>query len=119
MKKQTLRFILLATLLIAAGPPARGTDRQIVAGREDRWEDFRRDHLALRPGRWNTLDLVLPDSEYVPTSTTDLLLHFNGADVGCFERREHQRCGRRAARTPSARSAATRPGTTGSPKPGS
>ncbi|MBN1836715.1 MAG: hypothetical protein JW820_12745 [Spirochaetales bacterium] len=94
MKKQTRCFLLLAALATAAGPPVRAAEIVKAAGRGDGWEEFRLEHLEPRPGRWNTLDLVLPDNQYPPTAATDLLLHFDTASslsVGSVDRSGHYR----------------------------
>jgi hypothetical protein len=80
VKKQTPWLALLCVLSLAQGGLLWAVDETIVSGREDRWEDFRLDHLSKRTGRWGTPDLVLSDDRYEPEpgpEGTDLLLHFD------------------------------------------
>jgi hypothetical protein len=83
VKNRTLFAWGLAILaLLCCLEPLAAADRQIVVGREDRWEEFPRvENLVLTKGRWGTLDLGLRDNRYAVTAQTDLLLHFDAPPV--------------------------------------
>jgi len=77
VKKSTLTAGILLLLFCTAALSA--LDRQIVLGREDRWQDVSyTENLLMRKGRWGSQDLVLQEAEYLADQYTDLLVHFNG-----------------------------------------
>jgi hypothetical protein len=79
VKKSTLTAGILLLVCIAA---VSALDREIVLGREDRWQDVSfSEHLLLVKGRWGRQDLVLQDAEYRISRQTDMLVHFNGHPV--------------------------------------
>jgi len=83
VKNRTLSLRCLATAaLLCCLQPLAASDRFIVVGREDRWEDFPQvENLALVQGRWGTLDLRLRDAGHAVTGQTDLLLHFDSSPL--------------------------------------
>ncbi len=76
VKNRKLAAAMVTLLLSTSLLP--GLDQELVLGRADRWQDLSRlDRVALRPGRWGSLDAVLKDDLYQPAADTDLLIHFD------------------------------------------
>ena len=75
MKKQNLCRVVL---LFAISVGIFGLDEQIILGGEDLWNSLSgTEGTRLISGLEGFPDVVLADSEYEVTETTDLLLHFN------------------------------------------
>jgi hypothetical protein len=75
VKKSTLSACILILLCVSA---LSALDREIVLGREDRWQEVSfSENIVLRKGRWATADLVLKEAQYAADARTDLLIHFD------------------------------------------
>ena len=76
------RIILaLPVLLLAVGValPVSALDKTVSLGKDQLWRNMgKMESVVLQPGNGGFPVLALRTDEYVPNSTTDLLIHFDG-----------------------------------------
>ena len=80
MKTHVRTILVLIFCLQSIG--AFTNDKVIMLGKGEKWAGFQKtEGLILKTGRGGFSDLLLSDSEYRVTHSTDLLLHFNTLPV--------------------------------------
>jgi hypothetical protein len=73
-------LLVCLPLLLVVAHRATSLERTIELGKEHLWSDMQSmDGVTRIDGRWGFKDLALSYGEYVPDSSTELLLHFDNA----------------------------------------
>ena len=75
MRKAIFVIILFPALFLAAA------EREIVLGSGNSWKEYIFDNIEINNTDTKVNSIGLKDGEYRPDSATELLLHFNTADI--------------------------------------